>query len=178
MEVSGIDSSNTETGNSRFLIVNHRTGGVLDAVRFVVSGKKESGEKFLQYSDGGVLEELPGDDDTPDHRWVIFVSIIVRKLIAIFGKPMEWFGYLVDFILNLLSLNGNFLGLLYNILHGKSNTSFSWDHPQDSKNFLFLLTNKLKWRDYFFVASVHTTLTDILYVCQLKLFCLYELFGN
>lgn len=128
-------------GNSRFLIVSHKNGGIWDLVRFGVWGNKESGDKFLQYSagGGGVLEEHlvraddsggsggggPGGDsggEVPDHRWVIFVSIIVRKLIAIFGKPMEWTGYLLEFFLNLFSLNGNFLGLAYNILHGNTNS--------------------------------------------------------
>ncbi|KAK4361730.1 hypothetical protein RND71_016971 [Anisodus tanguticus] len=106
------------TGNSSFLIVNHESGGILDLVRFGVWGNKESGDKFLQYSTGGVVEQLPRAE-VPDHRWVIVVSILVRKLIALFGKPMEWIGYLVEFILNLFSLNGNFFGLFYNILHGK-----------------------------------------------------------
>ncbi|KAM3267652.1 triacylglycerol lipase OBL1 [Capsicum chacoense] len=126
MEVNGAVSI-PDTGNSRFLIVSHQTGGIVDLLRFVVSGNKESADKFLQYSDGGVVEHLQRADDSgrggggavPDHRWVIFVSVIVRKLIAIFGKPMEWFGYILEFILNLLSLNGNFFGLFYNILHGK-----------------------------------------------------------
>ncbi|CAN4085090.1 unnamed protein product [Withania somnifera] len=111
----------TITGDSRFLIVNHEAGGIFDLIRFVVSGNSD---KFLQYSDGGVVEELRLTDDggggvVPDHRWIIFVSIIVRKLIGIFGKPMEFIGYILEFILNLLSLNDNFFGLFYNILHGK-----------------------------------------------------------
>lgn len=136
MEVtsSKIDNKDTipgpVTANSRFLIVNREAGGILDLLRFVVSGNKQSGEKFLQYSDGGAVEESRRADDSggggegPDHRWVIFVSVIVRKLIAVFGKPMEWFGYLVEFILNLLSLNRNFFGLFYNILHGNTKTCF------------------------------------------------------
>uniref|UniRef100_M1AIS1 Triacylglycerol lipase n=1 Tax=Solanum tuberosum TaxID=4113 RepID=M1AIS1_SOLTU len=102
------------TGDSRFFIVNYQTGGILDLMRFVQSGNSD---KFLHYSDG--VTGVPRGGGHPDHRWVIFVSIIVRKIIAIFGKPMEWFGYLLEFILNLLSLNGNFFGLFYNILHGK-----------------------------------------------------------
>ncbi|XP_060206050.1 triacylglycerol lipase OBL1 [Lycium barbarum] len=114
----------TVTGNSRFLIVNHQNGGILDLVRFGIWGNKESGDKFLEYSAGGEVEQsLRADDhsggEVPDHRWVIFVSILVRKLISIFGKPMEWIGYLIEFILNLFSLNGNFFGLFYNLLHGK-----------------------------------------------------------
>lgn len=69
------------------------------------------------------MGSVRGDDgDTPEHRWVIFVSILVRKIIAICGKPMEWMGYLVEFILNLLSHNGGLLGLLFNALHGKIST--------------------------------------------------------
>lgn len=113
-------------GNFRYLIVNYQNGGIKDLARFLMTKDKESGAKFLESSDDGVIEEEllggahddDGDGETPDHRWVIFVSILVRKIIAFFGKPMEWTGYLVEFFLNFLSANGSFLGLLYNILHG------------------------------------------------------------
>ncbi|KDO53737.1 hypothetical protein CISIN_1g0372962mg, partial [Citrus sinensis] len=54
-----------------------------------------------------------------DHRWVIAVSIIARKIIGFLAKPMEYTGFVVDFTLNLLSQNGNIFGLLYSLLHGK-----------------------------------------------------------
>ncbi|KAL2539072.1 alpha/beta-Hydrolases superfamily protein [Abeliophyllum distichum] len=104
--------------NSRFLIVNPENGGVLDLLKFWAFNNQESGAKFLESAHDGVIQEGLLVDNTTDHRWVIIVSIIVRKIITVFGKPMEWTGYLVEFILNLLSLNGNFLGLLYNIFHG------------------------------------------------------------
>ncbi|PIM99471.1 putative lipase [Handroanthus impetiginosus] len=106
---------------SNFLIVSHENGGILDLFKFLVFNDQESGEKFLECS-GVFQENLLFDDDaggvTPAHRWVIVASIIVRKIIKAFGRPMEWAGYVVEFILNLLSLNGNFLGLLWRILRG------------------------------------------------------------
>lgn len=116
----------TNSGDLNFLIVSHEDGGFWDLFKFLVFNDQESGAKFLKSCHGGGVfqeEVLGGVGDhggevSPDHRWVIVVSIIVRKIIKVFGKPMEWSGYLVEFILNLLSLNGNFLGLLHRILHG------------------------------------------------------------
>ncbi|XP_074303596.1 triacylglycerol lipase OBL1 isoform X1 [Silene latifolia] len=54
-----------------------------------------------------------------DHRWVIVVSVIMMKLLRLFSKPLKWFGYLVDFLLNLFILNGDFLGFVFNLLQGK-----------------------------------------------------------
>ncbi|KAI3463181.1 hypothetical protein Pfo_019844 [Paulownia fortunei] len=126
--MAGLDriDATTSSGDFNFLIVRHENGAILDLFKFLVFNDQESGAKFLEscHGDGVFQEELLGDggggggEVTPDHRWVIVVSIIVRKIIKVFGKPMEWAGYLVEFILNLLSLNGNFLGLLYKILHG------------------------------------------------------------
>ena len=102
----------------RYLIVRPEKGGIGDLFRYAVMGNVVSGLTFLDCSDDGVL-----DEEVTDYRWVIVVSIIVRKIIALFGKPMEWTGYLVEFILNLLSENGNLFGLFYNLVHGNSNTS-------------------------------------------------------
>ncbi|CAH1422934.1 unnamed protein product [Lactuca virosa] len=116
----------TEDGdNFRYLIVQPENGGITDLFRYGILGNKASGAKFFETSDEQTLhEELSvggdrGGGETPAHRWVIIVSIVMRKLIKFFGKPMEWTGYVVDFLLNLLSLNGGLLGLLFNLLQGK-----------------------------------------------------------
>ncbi|KAL8537864.1 hypothetical protein ACS0TY_012843 [Phlomoides rotata] len=101
-------------GGMNFLIVRAECG-ILDLLKFLVLNDEESGSKFLQ-SFNGVVGGLLGEGG--DHRWVIVVSIIARKIIKVLGKPMEWIGYLLEFLLNLLSLNGNFLGLLCNFLKG------------------------------------------------------------
>ncbi|XP_073146781.1 triacylglycerol lipase OBL1 [Henckelia pumila] len=110
-----------------FLILRPENGGVLDLLRFLVFDNRECGAKFIERREFGE-ESLGVDGSTitlrdvggvkPDHRWVIVVSIIVRKIIKVLGKPMEWIGYVVEFLLNLLSLNGNFMGLIRKILQG------------------------------------------------------------
>ncbi|KAL0325766.1 UNVERIFIED_CONTAM: Lipase [Sesamum radiatum] len=123
----GKDDARIGSGDFSFLIVSHEECGIWDLFKFLMFNDQHSGAKFLKscrLGRGGIFEEEvlgdvgDGEEVSPDHRWVIVVSVIVRKIIKVFGKPMEWFGYLVEFILNLLSLNDNFLGLLCRILHG------------------------------------------------------------
>lgn len=102
-----------------YLIVRPEKGGIGDLYRYLVRADIASGVAFLEGSDEGLLGAVAAD-----HRWVILVSIIVRKIIAFFGKPMEWTGYVVDFFLNLLSLNGSLFGLLCNLLHGNWSTLY------------------------------------------------------
>ncbi|KAM1113422.1 hypothetical protein ACFX2B_045543 [Malus domestica] len=109
----GVDDHDGGDDEFRYLIVRPEKGGVRDLFRYSVLADVDSGARFLESSDeeavGGVAEV---------HRWVIVVSIIARKIIGFFGKPMEWTGYVVDFILNLLSLNGGVFGLLTAPLRG------------------------------------------------------------
>ena len=41
------------------------------------------------------------DEDDREKRLVIVVSVGMRKLLALFHKPIEWSGHLVEFFLNL-----------------------------------------------------------------------------
>lgn len=101
------------TGGFRYLIVRPENGGIADLVRGLVRGGEATAVKFVESSDEDLLGAV-----AVDHRWVILVSVIACKIIAVFGKPMEWTGCLVEFLLNLFSQNGSLLGLLYNLLHG------------------------------------------------------------
>lgn len=113
------------TNNVTFLIVKPENGGIWDLVRLLLGGvREEISAKFLEYSyadgDGG---GGGGRDEVDDHRWVIFVSILVRKILKVFKKPMEWSGYFLEFFINLFSLNDNLFGLLHNFLHGNNTTT-------------------------------------------------------
>jgi hypothetical protein len=82
--------------SSRYLIVRPEKGRFTDLFRYALLGANV------------------------DHRrrWVILVSILVLKLIALFAIPMYWTGRFLDFFLNLISLNGgSFFTLLHNFLH-------------------------------------------------------------
>ncbi|KAG5568596.1 hypothetical protein H5410_064384 [Solanum commersonii] len=120
------------TSNESFLIVKPENGGTRDLVGL----QGEIKAKFLEYScvdDGG--GDCGGGEEVDDHRWVIFVSILLRKLLKVLKKPMEWSGYFLEFFINLFSLNGNFLGLFHNILH---------DYQKQNSTQVFILCDKSK----------------------------------
>lgn len=110
-------TSNVDGFDSRYLIVNPENGGIVDLLKYLLLGDISSGVKFLEAE--AEAEAVLVGEEAADHRWVIVISIIARKIIGSFAKPMEYTGFVVDFILNLLSQNGSILGLLYNLLHGK-----------------------------------------------------------
>ncbi|VVA90481.1 unnamed protein product [Arabis nemorensis] len=72
-----------------------------------------SKEKFLESVEYISRSSMVIDEEAEDHRWVIMVSILVRKIIGLLRTPMEYTGFIVDFLLNLFSANGGFLGLLF-----------------------------------------------------------------
>ncbi|XVF87008.1 hypothetical protein PTKIN_Ptkin18bG0086000 [Pterospermum kingtungense] len=99
----------------RYLIVRPEKGGIWDLMKYSLWGDIESGARFLE-SSGQVLE---GAEEADDRRWVILVSIVARKILHLVSKPLEFTGFVSDFFLNLISLNGSLFGLFYNLLHGE-----------------------------------------------------------
>ncbi|KAK4267117.1 hypothetical protein QN277_023944 [Acacia crassicarpa] len=115
-----VDEKPTDNCGFRYLIVRPENGSIKDLLSYSVQGNRQSFDKFLE-SNYYVNEGPPGGGEmvNDDHRWVVMVSIVMRKIIAFLAKPMEWVGWLVDFLLNLLFQNGNLLGLIDNVIHGK-----------------------------------------------------------
>ncbi|XP_021720363.1 uncharacterized protein LOC110688007 [Chenopodium quinoa] len=116
----------------RYMIVRPEKAGIRDLWKFWRKGDIKSGSKFILSNsccDDDVIQEDDYEEldleewrllfDGKDNRWVIIVSILVRRLIKLFGKPLELIGNFVDFSLNLLSLNCNLFRLASNFLQGK-----------------------------------------------------------
>ncbi|KAH8514142.1 hypothetical protein H0E87_007120 [Populus deltoides] len=113
-EENSNDDDKSEMNITSYLIVRPEKGGILDLLRYLVWADIGSGVKFLESSDEGIM-----GGEAADHRWIILVSIIVRKIISLLGKPMEYTGFVADFFLNLLFQNGGIMGLFLNFLQGK-----------------------------------------------------------
>ncbi|KAL9350516.1 hypothetical protein Peur_057771 [Populus x canadensis] len=113
-EENSNDDDKSEMNITNYLIVRPEKGGILDLLRYLVWADIGSGVKFLESSDEGIM-----GGEAADHRWIILVSIIVRKIISLLGKPMEYTGFVADFFLNLLFQNGGIMGLFLNFLQGK-----------------------------------------------------------
>lgn len=118
-----VEETRDVTSTSIYFIVKPEKAGFVNLSKFLVGNAKAADIDFLESSvdhidSGGGGGGWAGRAVGGDHRWVIVVSVLVRKIIAILGKPMQWNGFLVEFFLNLLSQNGGVLGLLSNLLGG------------------------------------------------------------
>lgn len=58
------------------------------------------------------------------HRFFIFLSIVVLKLLRFFDKPLALLGFFLESSLNFLSLNGGFSGILLNFFRRKFSSPF------------------------------------------------------
>ncbi|KAJ7011459.1 triacylglycerol lipase OBL1 [Populus alba] len=108
------DQEKSEESITNYLIVRPKKGSMLDLLRYLAWADNGSGVRFLESSEEGIMGE-----EAADHRCIILVSIIARKIISLFGKPLEYTGFVVDFFLNLLFQNGGIMGLFLNFLQGK-----------------------------------------------------------
>ncbi|KAF2300880.1 hypothetical protein GH714_017990 [Hevea brasiliensis] len=102
------------TPSPRFMLVNPFKGRKRDIFMCLVANNTSSGEKFLESSEEGI-----SGGAADDLRWILLVSVIIRRILAIINTPLKFLGCLVDFFLNLLSQNGGFSGIISNSLQGK-----------------------------------------------------------
>ena len=58
------------------------------------------------------------------HRFFIFLSIVVLKLLGFLANPLALFGFYLESSLNVLSANHGFRGILLNILRCNSPSGF------------------------------------------------------
>ncbi|KDP40611.1 hypothetical protein JCGZ_24610 [Jatropha curcas] len=110
----------------KYLIVNH---GKRDVWSLLLAAKthlwnfslvalwikdKKSGLSFLDSSDEEVKLKA-----AVDSFWVLVLSYIFQIFLLLIQTPMKYVGDAVDFVLNFISQNGGFSGILNNILRGK-----------------------------------------------------------
>ena len=81
--------------------------------------------RFLVWADGPTFLQSSGTHTSAlggeDHRWMIVVVVILKRMISMSALSMKWIGYSVEFVLNLLYVNGNLIGLLFNFIQGTIN---------------------------------------------------------
>ncbi|XP_059074644.1 triacylglycerol lipase OBL1-like [Cryptomeria japonica] len=71
---------------------------------------------FLSGNDHGFKEYL--EDSMPQNRWIIKITMLVIKIFHSVAKPMARIGSYIEFILNLLTNNGEFTGITCRLLRG------------------------------------------------------------
>ncbi|XP_020518831.1 uncharacterized protein LOC18427461 [Amborella trichopoda] len=59
-------------------------------------------------------------DESGDNTFLVILALILRKILAFISQPLKIFGGAIEYGLNLLSINGGILGLITNIIEGKT----------------------------------------------------------
>ncbi|XP_038881015.1 triacylglycerol lipase OBL1-like [Benincasa hispida] len=109
--VIGSDECNCNKGfSSSYMLMKPQEAKISDLGRLLFSSNLNK-RKFLDSSHPKEFNFW--------HRFFIFLSIIILKLLQVFATPLAFFGFCFEFWLNFLSTNDGFSGILLNILRLK-----------------------------------------------------------
>lgn len=95
---------------TNYMLINPKQATLFDLFHFLFCRDTHK-RNFIEVSES--------TEESFQWRRVIFVSIIAQKLLLLVSKPMSWVGSWVEFMLNLIGLNGNVGVLLVNFVKGK-----------------------------------------------------------
>lgn len=93
-----------------YLLLKPEEASVVDLIRLLFSSNLDS-RKFI---------ECPAETQYREfrRRWILFISVVAQRAFLASKTSLNKIGYLVEMWLNLLSINGGFIRLLFNILRG------------------------------------------------------------
>ncbi|KAF5444928.1 hypothetical protein F2P56_034020 [Juglans regia] len=94
-----------------FLLLKPEEASFYDLVRFLLFSDYSETCGFLDFT-----ESLEADFW---RRWYIFNSLLVQKLLLLYGKPLVLIGNMLELWLNLLLRNGGFLKLFFKFFTGE-----------------------------------------------------------
>ncbi|KAK0576280.1 hypothetical protein LWI29_014868 [Acer saccharum] len=95
-----------------YLFLKPKEATLFDLIRLLYSSNLEE-IRFVEFSD-----QADRHIDNFRRRWLIFISVVAQKLLLFIRIPLAIVGNVLELCLNLLSSNGGFLRLLYNLFTG------------------------------------------------------------
>ncbi|CAL0311548.1 unnamed protein product [Lupinus luteus] len=96
-----------------YMLLKPEEAHFFDVIRVLFS-KNLGHRKFVDSKKEGPLV-----DESFRHRWLIFISVMLQKLMMFVAKPLATFGYWVEWFINLVILNGGLHRIPLNFLIGK-----------------------------------------------------------
>ncbi|KAE9596672.1 hypothetical protein Lal_00007363 [Lupinus albus] len=96
-----------------YMLLKPEEAHFFDIIRILFSSNLGH-RKFVESNEKGTLVE-----GSFRHRWLIFISIVLQKLMLFVAKPLSTFGSWVEWFINLVVLNGGFHRIPFNYLTGK-----------------------------------------------------------
>ncbi|KAL5557058.1 hypothetical protein UlMin_039294 [Ulmus minor] len=98
---------------SNYMVLTPEKASIFNLIRFLWSGHIPEGEEaFVHFPKGKKDANLP-------RKLIVFLSLIAQVFLSWVNIPLKIFGFLFELWLNLLALNGNLLGVILTIIHGK-----------------------------------------------------------
>lgn len=125
------DSSCNKGFADSYMLLNPGDAHFFDLLHLLFSGNLGN-RKFVDSSAEGAYE------GSFRHRWLIFVSVVLQKLLMLLAKPLALFGSTVEFLINLVYLNGGFIMIVVNFLTG--NFFFNVCSSIDLRLFIYLFS--------------------------------------
>ncbi|TXG52424.1 hypothetical protein EZV62_021593 [Acer yangbiense] len=93
----------------KYLFLKPKEATLFDLIRLLYSSNLEE-TRFVEFSD-----QADRHINNFRRRWLIFISVVAQKVLLFMRIPLAIVGYVLELCLNLLSSNGGFLGLLFNL---------------------------------------------------------------
>ncbi|KAJ8637065.1 hypothetical protein MRB53_011332 [Persea americana] len=99
--------------SSDYMIYRPEEVGCLDLLRICLFKRRLSDCKFVEgsHSQGSKLE-----NESAKANWIVGFTLIIQKILLLLDVPLRILGFIIEFSLNLLSLNGGFLRLIFRII--------------------------------------------------------------
>ncbi|KAM3380535.1 hypothetical protein P3S68_006108 [Capsicum galapagoense] len=114
MNIMGRSNSCNKSFCSNYMLLKPEECSALDLAGILFSSKNRGQRKFLDCP----YEQMTTKVLFP-HRWIIFISILVQKILLAIAEPLAKLGNATEYWLNLQNVNGGLLRLIFNFLRGK-----------------------------------------------------------
>ncbi|XP_073110122.1 triacylglycerol lipase OBL1 isoform X2 [Elaeis guineensis] len=105
------ESSRDDECMNEYMIYRHENISLLDILSLLIFRRHLINYKFVESSSSvaGRLEGVPTD-------WITALTFVLQKILSETRTPLKWIGRVIEFLLNLVSLNGGVRGLIWNII--------------------------------------------------------------
>jgi len=137
-----------------YMLLNPKEAGFFDLLHVLYSRNLRN-RKFVDSKAEGDYE------GSFRHRWLIFVSVVLQKLLLLLAKPLALFGSFIEFVINLIYLNGGFIMIFVNFLSGNFFECI-FDRSEALCNFTFLV--------FCLLNSTKMFATSIRFICFIHCF--------
>lgn len=98
---------------SDYLLLDPEKFGILELYHILFSSDLENRDFIKRHPEGKNCRK-----ENQKHRWIIFASLVLQKLLLCTAKPLAGLGSAIEYWLNLVQENHSFFGLVKNYLQG------------------------------------------------------------